>query len=194
MVFSEILGFSNNFNKKCFISTVVLKTIKIMGLQSTVRYSISKGQDVPGQSRTRCPVVPLFLCPGTKIFPCPAVPLSRNKGRSKCPGTNSSVLGRPGTKWIKKFQKNDQISCFRTSFYCFRTSFSCFRTTFSVLEHHFSVLEHPFLLQNIIFCFRTSFSCFRTSFSALSRFVPRDGKGQAVKIWDGVGDGTVQDF
>ena len=44
--------------------------------------------DVPGQS-------------GTKIFPCPVVPLSRDKGRSKNPGTNS---------------KKDQISCFRTSF------------------------------------------------------------------------------
>ena len=34
-MFSEILGFSYNcFNKKCFISTVVLKTIRIMGLQA----------------------------------------------------------------------------------------------------------------------------------------------------------------
>ena len=97
-------------------------------------------RDKPGQD------VPLSLCPGTKKFSCPGVPLSRDKGRSKCPGTNSSVPGRPGTKWIKNFQKNDQISCFWTSFSWFRTSFSCFRTTFSVLEHHFPVLERPFLL------------------------------------------------
>ena len=90
--------------------------------------------------------VPLSLCPGTKKNSCPGVPLSRDKGRSKCPGTNSSVPGRPRTKWIKNFQKNDQISCFWTSFSCFRTSFSCSRTTFSVLEHHFPVLERPFLL------------------------------------------------
>ena len=39
--------------------------------------------------------VPLSLCPRTKICPCPVVPLSRDKGRRKNPGTNSSVLGRP---------------------------------------------------------------------------------------------------
>ena len=49
--------------------------------------SISKGRDVP-----------LSLCPRTKEFSCPGVPLSRDKGRSKCPGTNPSVPGRPGTK------------------------------------------------------------------------------------------------
>ena len=42
-------------------------------------------------------------CPGTKIFPCPAVPLSRDKGRSKNPGTNSSVQGCPFPK--KKQEK-----------------------------------------------------------------------------------------
>ena len=50
----------------------------------------------PGTNRdgtSRCPFVP-----GQKSFACPAVPLSRDKGRSKCPGTNSSVPGRPGTK------------------------------------------------------------------------------------------------
>ena len=73
-------------------------------------------RDVPGQTGTGRPVVPLSrdkkflpvplsLCPGTKNISCPGVPLSRDKGRSKCPGTNSSVPGRPGTKWIKKFPK-----------------------------------------------------------------------------------------
>ena len=83
--------------------------------------------------------VPLSLCPGTKQNSCPGVPLSRDKGRSKNPGTNSYVPGRPGTKLIKNFQKRDQISCFRTSF-------SCFKTSFPVIEHHFPVLECPFLL------------------------------------------------
>ena len=32
--------------------------------------------------------------PGTKKFSCPGVPLSRDKGRSKNPGTNSSVPGQ----------------------------------------------------------------------------------------------------
>ena len=37
----------------------------------------------------------MSLCPGTKKFPCPAVPLSRDKSSSKHPGTSSSVPGRP---------------------------------------------------------------------------------------------------
>ena len=74
--------------------------------------------------------VPLSLCPGTKNI---LVLLSRDKGRSKNPAPNSSVPGRPRTKWIKNFQKNDdQISCFRTSF--------------SVLKCPFPVLKCPFLL------------------------------------------------
>merc|ERR1711997_1414207 len=81
--------------------------------------------------------VPLSLCPRTKKNSCPGVPLSRDKGRSKCPGTNSSVPARPGTKQFKNFQKKDQISHFRTSFLCFRTSFLCFRTSFPVLERPF---------------------------------------------------------
>ena len=70
---------------------------------------VSKGRDVPGQTGTGRPVVPLSqdkkvslsrcpFVPGQKSFACPGVPLSRDKGRSKCPGTNSSVPGRPGTK------------------------------------------------------------------------------------------------
>ena len=71
--------------------------------------SVSKERDVPGQTGTGRPVIPLSrdkkislsrrpFVPGQKSFACPAVPLSRDKGRSKCPGTNSSVPGRPGTK------------------------------------------------------------------------------------------------
>ena len=33
--------------------------------------------------------IQLSLCPGTKIFPCPNVPLSRDKDRSINPGTES---------------------------------------------------------------------------------------------------------
>jgi hypothetical protein len=50
---------------------------------SQVCSSVSTGRDVP-----------LSLCPGTKKFSCPGVPLSREKGRSKNPGTNSSVPGQ----------------------------------------------------------------------------------------------------
>ena len=46
-------------------------------------------RDVPGQSWTGRPVVPL----------------SQDKGRSKNPGTNFSVPGRPGTKSLSP-QKN----------------------------------------------------------------------------------------
>ena len=38
--------------------------------------------------------VPLFICPGTRTFSCRGVPVSRDKGRSKCPGTKPSVLER----------------------------------------------------------------------------------------------------
>jgi hypothetical protein len=68
-------------------------------------------QDVPGQSRTGCPVVPgqknvlvpPSLCPRTKKNPCPAVPLSRDKSSIKNPRTNFSVPGRPGPKKIVSF-------------------------------------------------------------------------------------------
>ena len=55
----------------------------------------------PGTNRdgtSRCPFVPgqkNFLVPASL---CPGVPLSQDKGRSKCPGTNPSVSGRPVTK------------------------------------------------------------------------------------------------
>ena len=54
----------------------------------------------PQDGTSRCPFVP-----GQKKNSCPGVPLSRDKGRSKCPGTNSSVPARPGTKRFKIFQK-----------------------------------------------------------------------------------------
>ena len=68
--------------------------------------------------------------PGTKKFPCPAVPLSRDKKKiivqlSLCPGTRAAAkiprqtpLSRdvPGQKHYIKISK---ISCFRTSFSCF---------------------------------------------------------------------------
>ena len=50
----------------------------------------------------------MSLCPGTKKFPCPGVPLSREKGRSKCPGTNPSVPGRPWTPWTKSPSKKNK--------------------------------------------------------------------------------------
>ena len=51
----------------------------------------------------------MSLCPGTKKFSCPGVPLSQDKGRSKCPGTNSSVSGRPWTKLPPKYQEKDVL-------------------------------------------------------------------------------------
>ena len=61
----------------------------------------------------------------------PVVPLSWDKGRRKCPRTNSSVPGHPGTKWIKKIQKD---FLFQNNVFCVRTSFICFRTSFSALS------------------------------------------------------------
>ena len=60
-------------------------------------------RDKPGRD------VPLSLCPGTKKFSCPGVPLSRDKGRSKCPGTNSSVPSRDKITFpkVKKKQEKD---------------------------------------------------------------------------------------
>ena len=46
----------------------------------------------PRDGTSHCPYVP-----GQNKFPCPAVPLSWDKGWIKNPGTNSSVMGRPGT-------------------------------------------------------------------------------------------------
>ena len=55
--------------------------------------SVSKGRDVPGQTGTGRPVVPL----------------SRAKGRSKCLRTNSSVPGCPVTKSPPQNQEKDVL-------------------------------------------------------------------------------------
>ena len=100
------------------------------------------GRDVPGQTGTGRPVVPLSrdkkvslsrrpFVPGQKSFACPAVPLSRDKGRSKCPGTNSSVPGRPGTKWILRNSEK-------------KNRYPVLEHPFPVLERLFPVLECPF--------------------------------------------------
>ena len=61
--------------------------------------SVSKERDVPGQTGTGRPVIPLSR---DKKNCCPSVPLSWDKGRSKCPGTNSSVPGKNDLKIFKK--------------------------------------------------------------------------------------------
>ena len=87
--------------------------------KATVSTRVSKGRGVPGQTGTGRPVVPLSR--DKKFLPVPL---------SLCPGTRAGAK-IPGQNESKNFQKKDQISCFRTSFFCFRTSFP--------------VLEHPFL-------------------------------------------------
>ena len=47
--------------------------------------------------------IPLPLCPRTKKFSCPGVPLSRDKGKSKCPGTSQDKITLP--KEHKKQEK-----------------------------------------------------------------------------------------
>ena len=93
----------------CSLATLSTVFVEMIHFLASTR--VSTGRDVPGQTGTGRPVVPLSrdkkvslsrcpFVPGQKSFACPAVPLSRDKGRSKCPGTNSSVPGRHGTKWI----------------------------------------------------------------------------------------------
>ena len=57
--------------------------------RNLVQTRVSKGRDVP-----------LSLCPGSKIFPCPVVPLSRDK--LLCPGTSRNKISFP--KKTKNFQ------------------------------------------------------------------------------------------
>ena len=112
------------------VSWVFCNLQTLLMSSSVVLIRVSKGQDVPGRD------VPWSLCPGTKKFPCPIVPLSWDKkvlpvplspgqGQCKNPGTNSSVPGRPGTKWILRNSEK--------------------KNRYPVLEHHFPVLEHLFL-------------------------------------------------
>ena len=106
------VGFENDM-KLTPIFTINFSSKMLIKSASHHWNRVSKGRDVPrdvpGQTGTGRPVVPLSrdkkvslsrrpFVPGQKSFACPAVPLSRDKGRSKCPGTNSSVPGRPGTK------------------------------------------------------------------------------------------------
>ena len=46
----------------------------------------------------------LSLCPGTKIFPCPDVPLSQDKNRSENPRTESIP------NWGKNIKRRSKIS------------------------------------------------------------------------------------
>ena len=64
----------------------------LVGVWGRVSTGRDVPQDVPGQTGTGHPVVPLSH---DKKNSCPGVPLSWDKGRSKCPGTNSSVPGCP---------------------------------------------------------------------------------------------------
>ena len=78
--------------------------------------SVSKGRDVPGQTGTGRPVVPLSWDKNFFLSRCPVVPGQGQEQMSRdkllCPGP-------------------DQISRLKTSFFYFRTSFP--------------VLERPFL-------------------------------------------------
>ena len=114
--FKHYVKGSPNYLRTTFLENIKLffkvskRTDKIIrSACCSICIRVSKGRDVPGQTGTGRPVVPLSrdkkvlpvplsLCPGTKNISCPGVPLSWDKGRSKCTGTNSSVPGRPGTK------------------------------------------------------------------------------------------------
>ena len=69
-------------------------------------------RDNPGR------VVRLSLCPRTKVFPCPVVPLSQDKGKSKNPGTNFSVPGRQGQN---HFPQKTGKGCSETGKGCSKT-------------------------------------------------------------------------
>ena len=47
----------------------------------------------------------LSSCPGTKIFPCPAISFSRDKGRYKNPGTTPPSRDIPGQNYFPQKQK-----------------------------------------------------------------------------------------
>ena len=72
-------------------------------------------RDNPGRD------VPLSLCPGTKKFPCPAVPLSRDKKSflvplSLCPGTRATAK-IPGQALLSRDVPRDKnITVFRKKF------------------------------------------------------------------------------
>ena len=76
------MTFSESGGAECFSGTREITRLDIMTFLTLLPTSVSKGGDVPGQSGMGRPVVPL----------------SRDKGRSKNPGTNSSVPGQIFTK------------------------------------------------------------------------------------------------
>ena len=113
---------------------IILRTLANMmhhlASKFTVENRVSTGRDVP-----------LSLCPGTKKISCPVVPLSRDKGRSKCPGTNPSVPGRPGTKSLSQNNTKNRKRTFQNRK----------MTRFPVSEHNFPVLERPFSVLERLF-------------------------------------------
>ena len=88
--------------------------------------SVSKGRDVPGQTGTGRPVVPLSR--DKKILPVPLSLCPGTRAGANVPGQTPLSRDVPGQNEFQNFQKKDQI-------FCFRTSFSCFRTSFSALSH-----------------------------------------------------------
>ena len=86
-------------------------------------------RDVPGQTGTGHPVVPLSR--DKKVLPVPLSLCPRTRAGANVPGQTPLSRPVPGQNDLKIFKKKDQISHFRTSFLCFRTSFP--------------VLERPFL-------------------------------------------------
>ena len=78
------------------------------------------------------PVVPLSLCPGTKKNLVPVSLCPRTRAGANVPGQTPLSGDVPEQNELKKNLKNDQISCFRTSF---------------------PVLEHPFQFLNILLLF-----------------------------------------
>ena len=81
--------------------------------------SVSKERDVPGQTGTGRPVIPLSRDKKKLLSQCHIV---LGQGQEQM---SRDKLLCPGTKRFKNFQKK--------------------KTRFPILEHHFSVLEHPFL-------------------------------------------------
>ena len=88
-----------------------------------VRIGVSTGRDVPGQTGTERPVVPLSRDKKTNLVPVSRCP--RTRAGANVPGQTPLSRPVPGQNDLKICKKK--------------------KTRFPVLEHHFSVLEHPFL-------------------------------------------------
>jgi hypothetical protein len=114
------------------------------------------------------------LCPGTRAG-------------AKIPGQTPLSRDVPGQNALNIFRKNDQISCFRTSFPVLERPFPVLEHPFSVFEHPFPVLEHPF---PVLECTQPQKSDFFLKIGTSSKkniyncpAVPsRDVPGQRVKI------------